>query len=160
MSLHGIIQLSVFRYAVFFYCIVCIHFDLILKFFISNIMPSQFTITHFQLIHTEQFSIFLTKRGQSIFLYLVSVSPPCFLEMHISLFDIREEKKKYIKNIENKKEYKKSTSWHLLPFYQRRHSEFAFTINIRRHLHYSFLQEAATSSFIVYIEIRTFQLIF
>ena len=96
-------------------------------------------ITHLQLIHTEQFSIFLTKRGQSIFLYLVSVSPPCFLEMHKSLFDLRKEKKKYIKNIENKKEYKKSTSWHLLPFYQRRHSEFAFTI-VRR-LYYYFLQE-------------------
>ena len=147
-------------------------------------------ITHLQLIHTEQISIFLTKRGQSIFLYLVSVSPPCFLEMHISLFDNRRRirkkhirtkeaksrkqkkekqneyilaltallstttfgirvyyitvllfsprEKRNIKNIEKKqkKEYIKSTSGHLLPFYQQQYSEIAFTINIRRHLHY------------------------
>ena len=108
-------------------------------------------ITHLQLIHTEQFSIFLTKRGQSIFLYLVSVSPPCFLEMHISLFDKR---RKHIRKSEAKdakqnkyilaltallstttfgnrvyyipvllfyrvKQYNKSTSGHLLPFFQQ-----------------------------------------
>ena len=34
------------------------------------------------------------------------------------------------------KQYNKSTSGHLLPFFQQQHSELAFTINIRRHLHY------------------------
>ena len=40
---------------------------LILKFFISNIMDSEFKVTHLQLIRTYQFSIFLDKEGTFYF---------------------------------------------------------------------------------------------
>ena len=48
--------------------VICnIDLILILKFFISNIMDSEFKVTHLQLIRTYQFSIFLDKEGTFYF---------------------------------------------------------------------------------------------